>query len=260
MFEDKKDLILLIVLSTSIFLFLVLVVIITIARYKIKQQHFFEEKIQLQARFTQTLLQSQLEIQEHTLSHISHELHDNLGQVASLIKINLNTLRLQDPQKATEKIEDTKELIRQLITDLKALSVSLGSDRITQTGLVKAIETEIERLNKTGSFEAVFTRDADLPVMEGNRSIILYRMIQEILNNIIKHSGATEIKVTLGMINNFYKLAISDNGTGFDLAEKQNSNGAGLLNLRNRAALIHAKLTINSSYGEGTNVIIEIPL
>ncbi len=228
--------------------------------YSKKQAKNRKEKLKMQSEFSQTLLQSQLEIQEQTLRHISHELHDNLGQVASLIKINLTTLPSDDAAKANEKIEYTRELIRQLITDLKALSVSLGADRIAQTGLAKALETEIDRLNKTGQFTASLIVEGHLPPMDNDKAIILFRMAQEILNNMVKHSGARQIKVLLHATENLFTLAFSDNGIGFDIEEKKKNGGAGLQNLQNRAKLINALLAIQSTPGKGTSVTIELLL
>jgi two-component system, NarL family, sensor kinase len=256
----KEELTLLIVLSTIILIFLITVVVIIILRYKIRQRKFLHEKQQLQSQFSQTLLQSQLEIKEQTLQHLAYELHDNLGQVASLIKINLNTLQLNDPIKAGHKIEDTKELIRQLITDLKSLSVSLNSERVTQLGIAKSLENEVGRLNKTGQFEATLQQKGSIPTLDANTTIILYRMAQEIINNMVKHSGAKRISISLTVIENLFTLAFSDDGAGFDLEGKLNEGGSGLMNLHSRAKLIRAQLSIQSSPGSGTKISIELPL
>lgn len=210
--------------------------------------------------FSQILLQSQLEIQEQTLRQISRELHDNLGQVASLIKINLNTLQLNDALKAAEKIENTKELTRQLIGDIKSLSVSLSSERIAQIGLVKALQTEVDRLNKTEQFEAVLIQESKIPAIDKDKAIILYRMAQEALNNMVKHSGAQHINVFLNAYENLFILVLSDDGVGFNINEKLNSGGAGLANLQLRADLINAQLTIQSTPGNGTRISIELHL
>ena len=242
------------------FLLLGLFIILLSLLYSKKQTRNRKERERIQSQFAQTLLQSQLEIQEQTLQHISHELHDNLGQVASLIKINLNTIQLADTAKASEKIETTKDLTRQLIADLKSLSVSLGADRIAQTGLAKALETEVERLNKTGQFTASLTQEGNIPAIDNDKAVILYRMAQEILNNTVKHSGASQITVLLHASENLFTLAFSDDGIGFDIEEKKKSGGAGLQNLQNRARLINAQLTIRSTPGNGTSITIELPL
>lgn len=209
--------------------------------------------------FRQELAKAQLEIKEQTLRDIAYELHDNLGQVASLIKINLNTLQLSDYEKSTQKIEDTKELVRQLILDLKSLSISLNSDRVVQLGFFKIVEQEVERLNKLGQLRVELTQEGPAPIINSNTTVILYRMVQELLNNILKHSAASQVTISLVASKNYFTLVIFDNGTGFDLTEKLKSGGSGLLNLQGRAKLIGADLSIKSTPGEGTQVRIELP-
>ncbi|MBX3240177.1 MAG: hypothetical protein KIT80_03020 [Chitinophagaceae bacterium] len=226
--------------------------------YSRRQSRNRTEKQLMEQHFSQTLLQSQLEIQEQTLQHVSHELHDNLGQVASLIKINLNTITLDNKEKALERLEDTRELIRQLIADLKGLSVSLGGDRISQQGLAKALETEVQRLNRTGEFEADFIQEGIFPKLDEDKATILYRMVQECINNMVKHSRARKMTVHLKTSGNLITLAVTDDGIGFEVEEQKQSNGAGLKNLLNRARLINATLSIVSTPGNGTNVSIQL--
>lgn len=237
-----------------------LFILILAVLYSNRQAKNKLEKQALKAEFSQTLLQSQLEIREQTLQHVGRELHDNLSQVASLIKINLHTIRPEDIHHTKAKIDNTKELVRQLIGDLKALSVSLGSDRIARIGLIKALETEAERLNKTDQFKANWQYSGGAVTLDPDKEIILYRMAQELLNNIIRHSGATQVFITVTATEKLFILAISDNGAGFDVEEKKRNGGAGLQNLQNRARLINATLNIQSESGKGTRVTIELPL
>lgn len=227
-----------------------------------QKRHFnyLKEKQELKNVFQQTLLQSQIEIQEQTLQHISKELHDNFGHIASLIKINLFTLQLNDTEKALAKIEDTKDLTRQLIADIKSLSVSLGSDWIAQAGLAKAIETEVEHLNKTGEFTATYNLLGPMPDIDADKALILYRMAQEVLNNMVKHSKAKHINILLQVNENVFILAFSDDGIGFNAEEKATASGAGLRNLQSRALLINAHLHIESLPGNGTTITIGLPL
>ncbi len=254
---DKKEEIYYAVIITSVFVFVLIGIIIyaLLLYLKRKRNHLVDKAV-----FKQTLLSSQLEIREQTLRYIGKELHDNLGQVASLIKINLNTLQLTDLQKATEKIENTKDLTRQLIADIKSLSVSLGGDRIIQKGLIKAVEIEVDRLNKIGQFVASFSVQDAIPFIDNDTSVILFRMVQEVLNNMVKHSNAKHIDVTAGITGNLFILALNDDGDGFEIKEEMNSGGAGLQNLYNRAGLIKAQLGINSTLNKGTHISIALPL
>jgi signal transduction histidine kinase len=235
-------------------------IIMLVLVYQKKQVQYISEKRQLEISFEKEILESQIEIQEQTLLHISRELHDNFGHIASLIKINLNTLKLEDTQKATLKIEETKDLTRLLISDIKTLSVSLNSDRIAKTGLAKALQTEVERLNKTDLFIASFVQNGNVPEIENDKAIILYRMAQEVLNNMVKHSAANCINVNLNSKDNLFILAFSDDGKGFDVEKQLKNGGSGLTNLQKRAGLINAQLTIQSKPGSGTHIVIEMCL
>jgi signal transduction histidine kinase len=258
--ESKKEIIILFIAGITICFVMLAYIINFLFLYQKRKKILVKESEDLKLEFEQQLLLSQLEIKEQTLQHISQELHDNLGQVASLIKINLNTLSLQDTEKATAKIEHTKEITRQLITDIKALSVSLGADRIAQTGLVKALEIEVDRLNKTDAFEASFSQQGSIPELGQDKSVILYRMAQEILNNMVKHSGATHFDISVKGSENLFILEFNDDGEGFDVTTKKQSGGAGLRNLENRARLINALLIMESKPGKGSRVRIELPI
>ena len=241
-----------------IFMALTSLLIFILLFYQRKRFAHKEKLASLSKEFSEELFKAKFETQEQTFLQISRELHDNFGHIASLIKINLNTLNLEDTDKATAKIEDTKDLSRQLIADIKSLSVSLNSDRIAQTGLVKALQTEVERLNKTDLFTASFTQTGPAPEIENDKAIILYRMSQEILNNMVKHSGANCITVNLSIKDNLFILAFSDDGKGFDMEEQLKSGGSGLTNLQKRAALINAQLIIQSGPGNGTHIAIQM--
>jgi signal transduction histidine kinase len=257
---QADDIITLVVSITLIFLIGGLFLVIYVNLYNEKKRRHAEEKELLAQQFSQTLLETQLEIKEQTLQHIAYELHDNLGQMASLIKINLNTLQLDDTVKTKQKIEDTKDLVRQLIADLKSLSLNLNSDRIAQLGIIKGLEDEVDRLNKTGQFEAVLHHSGSSPELNSNTTIILYRMVQEIINNIVKHSGAKRITISVEATGNLFTLVCIDDGAGFDAKETIKKGGSGLINLRSRAKLINAHLVIQSSTKNGTKISIELPL
>ena len=249
-----------IIIITLFLLIIATGIIMLVLVYQRKQVEYISEKDKLKVTFEKEILKTQIEIQEQTLQHISRELHDNLGQVASLIKINLNTLQLSDAQKTIDKIEDTKDLTRQLIADIKSLSVSMGHDRILQTGLANAIKAEVERLNRTGEFNATLDFSDTIPFIDNDKSVILYRMAQEVLNNMVKHSQAKHINVKFSLTENLFTLVFNDDGIGFNVEEMQHGSGAGLQNLTNRALLINAQLHIQSLPGNGTTVTIEMPL
>lgn len=250
-----------IVAAAVFFIFFVLLWLLRIVvKYQRNNFRHSLDKQQLQAEFSQTLLQSELEIKEQTLQQIARELHDNIGQIASLIKINLHTLSLADNPPARQKVEDTKELVRQLIHDVKSLSISLNSERVSKLGIVTALESELDRLNKTGLFEASLQQAGPVPTLDDNTTVILYRMSQEIINNIVKHSNAKRIVISLNTTKTFFILAFRDDGDGYDVSRAMTSGGSGLINLHSRAKLIQAKIMMESSPGNGSSTSIELPI
>ncbi|HEY0652693.1 MAG TPA: ATP-binding protein [Chryseosolibacter sp.] len=255
---SADDIILLVVIGTLIFLVAGLFVVIYVFTYNEKKRKHLEEKSLLQQHYSQVLLQAQLEIKEQTLQHIGFELHDNLGQVASLVKIHLTTLRFDDPVNARRKVEDALELTRQLIMDLKSLSLSLNTNRVAQVGIVTALQNEVERLNKTGRFQASLVQEGAIPPFDDNTTVILFRMMQEAVNNAIKHSQAKSIVISLHATENLFRLACTDDGQGFDIHESKDEKSSGLMNLRSRAKLINAELHILSSPMNGTTISIEL--
>jgi two-component system NarL family sensor kinase len=249
------------VIAGGTLLILAMAVFIILFLFLYKRSHFnYErEKKELKQQYEQTLLQSHIEIQEQTLRHISHELHDNLGQVASLVKINLNTINLNNEEKTKEKIECAKTLIRQLIYDLKSLAVSLNSSKLLKMGLINAIETEVERLQKMGVVNISLKLDTDIPHIDEEKAVIVYRIVQEVLNNALKHSQASEILVSLERDKQHIILEIKDNGIGFDpAAVTAEGSGLGLSNIMERAKIINAELFIESIRNEHTTITIKM--
>jgi two-component system, NarL family, sensor kinase len=237
----------LILFGSITFILFVAFIIIVVFRYHKRNSQYQQQIARLEYEKQQELLQSKIEIQDQTL-------------VASLIKINLNTLKIAPEEKAFEQVAETKDLVRQLIADIKALSVSLGSDQISQTGLVKALETAVARVNKTGVFTAIYEVDGIMPELDKDKALIIYRMSQEILNNMVKHSEAKRIKIYLHITPNLLRLAFNDDGVGFDMDAAEHAPGVGLRNLKNRASIINATFNIHSLPGTGTEVTINLPI
>ena len=257
--EIKGEVVFSILIATTVLFLLAAFIIVFVIVYQRRKGAHLNEMAAIKSHFQKVLLETKLEIKEQTLQHIATELHDNLGQIASLIKINLNTLSLEDTKAQNEKLEDTKELTRQLIADVKLLSLSLNSDRIVQVGIGKSLEIEVSRLSKSGYFQASFVQSGEVPVLTPNFTIFLYRMAQETINNIVKHSRARHITVQLECFENMLTLIISDDGKGFDKDIELKAGGSGLTNLYSRAKLMNASLDITTGPGLGTTVSIQLP-
>ncbi len=259
MADDINHDILISIIAGSMLFFLLCIFIVAFTLLYFKKRRQNKQKLEkLASKFAATLLQSELEIKEQTLQNIAHELHDNLGHTASLIKIYLNTINTDNQTNANKKIAETKELIKQLIRDLKLLSLDLNSDRIIRLGLSMALTNEVEKLNKIDTLSSSIRIKGNEFILTPEKTIILYRMSQEIITNVIKHSHASEVLLKLIFLENLLTLVFHDNGLGFDVPEKMNGDGNGLINLENRATVINAKLNIQSTTGMGTTITIQI--
>ncbi len=176
-------------------------------------------------------------------------IHDNIGQILSLVALNLNLLNSPD----IEKLNATTSLVEKAINDLRTLSKILNPERILKVGLKEALELELQHLEKSGRFMVNMYVDADFQEPNAEKTIILYRMSQEVLNNIIKHSEANHIDIKLSQIEDRCRIVISDNGKGFDTGLDY-TNGIGLQNLHRRASMINTEVDVNSSPGNGSKI------
>ncbi|MBI3134447.1 MAG: sensor histidine kinase [Bacteroidetes bacterium] len=250
--SDKVDLIMAIAFSTIVMATMATFIIYFIIIYRKKQRAFeWEREV-----FKQALLKTEVEIKEQTLSDISRELHDNLGQMASLIKINLNLVLPRLSAEEGQKISESLDLLKQLIKDIKSLSVSLKGENLARFGLLKMIEKDIERYERAGGLKINLSVAQTLPLLEPAIEVFLYRMSQEIFNNILKHANASEVEVTVSFNSPVFRLGISDNGKGFD--SNLNPAGSGLVNLKERCQMIGARLDLKSGLNQGTTVAIEL--
>lgn len=225
-----------------------------------KRNEMFLSEEKLKADFQQTLLQTQLEIQEQTLKNISQEIHDNIGQALTLAKLNLNTMPPTDTA-VQEKIATTKELVSKAIVDLRDLSRSLNTDYIADMGLQRAIEYELNLISKSSAIQTILQTTGEPFRMNQQKELILFRIVQEVLNNTLKHAGAQSIKASMQFGQNELVLSLTDDGKGFDAnAAKDTSGqrGLGLRSMQNRAKLIGAAFSMESIPGTGTFVQIRL--
>jgi two-component system, NarL family, sensor kinase len=260
---EYSKIIVVIVIGAVLFLFMGCFVAFFLILYRKKYRSHRIEKESMQLQYQHILLQTQLEIQEQTLKNISQEIHDNVGQVLSLAKLNLNMMDITRPEQLQKKIDSTLGQVTKAINDLRDLSKSFNTDNITALGLINAIAYELDMIGKTDSHKTEFKINGNSRRLESQKELILFRIVQEALHNIIKHAGAKIIKVEANYAEQQLELKIGDNGKGFDLSplnqEGNNGFGLGIRNMHNRAKLIGADFTINSTLNVGTVVKIVLP-
>lgn len=228
--------------------------------YQKKSIAFSTEKKLMETKFEQEILLAQLEIQEQTLKNISQEIHDNIGQTLSLVKLNLNTMNPEKVQVLPQKIAASKELVGKAIADLRSLSKSLNTDSILSAGLLKAIQYELSLIEKTGIYTTEFRVIGNALPLQAQKELILFRIVQEAVNNIIKHAKATAITITAYFGNEQLTLVVEDNGCGFEkpAVASDMSEGLGLRSMESRAQLINGNFSIDSKPSNGTKIQIAV--
>lgn len=211
----------------------------------------------------QELLQARLEIQENIFKNLSEEIHDNIGQMLSVLKLTLSAVSLTDVEAAGNYVKESRNMVNHIIGSVSDLSKSLHTDRIVKIGIIEAVKFELEKIQKTNLFATSFTHTDAAFQLAPENEIFLFRIIQEVLNNIIKHSRAKNIQASFFCKERFIVFTFADDGVGFDVKEalqkSSSSRGIGLTSMVNRAKLISGYLTINSEPGKGTKLVIEIP-
>lgn len=263
MHEDIQPIVAIIVAGSAIVMILAGFIISFFFVHSKKKIVYRLELNQMKTKYENELLLSKLEIQEQTLKNISEEIHDNIGQVLSLAKLHLATMDTNNTASLEEKIQDSKYLVAKAIQDLRNLSHSMNTDYINETGLHGALEYELDLIRKSGLYETFFSIEGTPQKSDKQKELILFRIVQEVLNNIIKHSKAKKINLLISYHKDQIEMIIADDGEGFDLTpvqQNENSNfGLGIKNMHNRARLINAIFQIQSTLGKGTIVTITIP-
>lgn len=263
MSDERTEIILIIITGTIILSVLAFFIVLFIAYYRRKSIKQKKERELIAQLYQQELLRSQLEIQEQTLKNISQEIHDNIGQALSLAKLTLNTMLPVEDERLKQKIINSKDLVSKSIADLRDLSRSLDTDYVKEMGLQRAIEYELEIMHKTETIATKLIVEGNRIRLEKQKELILFRIIQETLNNTIKHAEATELTINIYYRTSEMELQISDNGKGVDLTPlnegNKNNFGLGIRNMHNRARLIGATFNMDSTLGKGTCVQIILP-
>jgi signal transduction histidine kinase len=224
-----------------------------------KSNLFILEREMMKALYKEQLLKTQLEIQEQSFNAISMEIHDNVGQTLSLLKVQLNII---DQKEILDRVllTDAKENVGKAMTDLRDIAKSLNSERIQQVSLIKMVEHELNRLNKAGNIQCKIWQEGEELNIGSEKKLILFRCIQESFQNIVKHSGASEVGVHFCYQPEVLTIIVADNGKGFEpecTAEK--NQGLGLANIINRASMIGGQAVVSSITDQGTSVTISIP-
>lgn len=210
------------------------------------------------ALYRQSVL-AEITAMEKERARIAADLHDELGPMLSAIKLKINSFELSDADDVVQ-VEKTNLHIDGLIKRMREISYDLIPNTLIRKGLVMALKEFIEFVNQANSFKIEFVVEEPLAISE-QKSIHLYRIAQEIINNTMKHSGGNTLQIQLKQSNGILFLSTTDNGKGFDhYAASKGNGGIGLRNILSRTEIIGGQMFVESQKNEGTKYSFEIPV
>ena len=248
----------LIIITTVTVILLVVVIIIIFSIFQNRKMKYLLDKRADEIRFEEEIIKSQLETQEQTLQNISWELHDNVGQLLSVAKMQLNMLQPEVANGQKSILDETGEIISRSLQEIRTLSKLLNPETVKNMGLEKSIELELQRFNRMNFLEANLDI-IGLPVqIDQKDEIILFRILQEFLSNSVKHAKAKSLEVILDYQPENLVIKAKDSGVGFN--EKEIVKGSGLINMQSRAKLIHTDFSLNSEKNKGVTLTLTYPL
>jgi signal transduction histidine kinase len=249
--SEQESQFLLILFGGIFFAFLMsLFVVAMVILHRQRQVKNRQKLEQIKSEYEKTLLNVENEIHQETLAQIGRELHDNIGQLLSLTKLSLNSVK-------PEKQQQAKEYVNQVIKEVRALSKTLNLDWVESLSLDEFINQQLHRIQATGFCETSLQSDHSFAELKKEEKLVLIRVIQECLNNAIKHADPSRIDIRIHQNGKVRILQIADDGRGFDTSQK--SSGSGMYNLGKRMETIGGKFQLSSIVGKGTVVNLELP-
>ncbi len=247
---DGNDILYTIIVTMLVIALLIAGVIVTVFISHRRAEKSRQEIAQMELDYQKELRAIESEVQEATLSHVSGELHDNIGQLLTFMRLQLEKEKLRRPE-SLPALEPISETLKSTMQQVRLLSHSLSNDFITDGGLQRAIAQEVERLQGLGRFEVRFETDGTEPELSKDARIIAFRIFQEAMGNTLKHAQARHLNISLYGSKGF-RLQLEDDGKGFDLRQAMiNQNGLGLKNMYRRAHMAGLLCELVSAPGTG---------
>lgn len=213
--------------------------------------------LQQQTKSQRKITEEVINVQEQEREEIGRELHDNVNQVLTAAKLYLE-LGLTDQQSAADYIRRSISLVMNSINEIRNLSRNLAAPTLGTRSLTDSINALAELVQSSSGIAISFDPLFDEEILSKEQKLAVYRIVQEQLNNIVRHAKANEVFISLYQKEGVLQLAINDNGRGFDTNTK--SNGIGLNNIINRARVLEGEVNIDTAPGQGCTLAVSIPL
>ena len=230
--------------------------------------YYRRKKIQQEAKMQKAVFEQQqlaaaavMEAEEKERQRIAKDLHDGVGQMMSAAKMNLSAfehdMQFQNPEHR-HSFERIISLVDESVKEVRTVSHQMMPNMLLKSGLAKAVAEFLDKIDQRIIKVNLYTEGLNERIEE-NTEIVLYRVMQECVNNVIKHSAATQLDISLVKDADGVSITIEDNGKGFDKNQLQEDAGMGLKNMKARIEYLHGTIDFDTAPGKGTLVAIHIP-
>lgn len=217
------------------------------------------EKANLEIVYQKELLQATILTQEEERKRIAQDLHDAISSKLNIVSLNANVLTTSgiDMDEVKRMGESIYKVTSTVLENSRRIAHDLLPPTLEKFGLTAAMEELCEEIEATHKFELEYSTQYPEKFLSTPNELHLFRVVQELFTNSIKHSEATKIIVKIAVQENLLSLYYRDNGKGFDSSKSQIRRGLGMSGMENRAILMNASFTVNSGLGEGIEVTLE---
>lgn len=228
------------------------------------QKRMIQEKFkrqELELEYQRKMMEAALASQENERRRVAGDLHDSIGAMLSTIRVSLITLARKE-NADLESIGQSKKMLDDTIESVRRISRDLMPSTLEKFGLVQAVKEMCERFQSTAGMPITFEEKGEVRAMEKSRELMIFRVVQELVNNALKHAQAQTIAVCMdggaGVL-----VEVADDGVGFDADEhktdKRTGKGLGLFNMENRARLLGGEITFDKNRTKGSRVVLRVP-
>jgi signal transduction histidine kinase len=215
--------------------------------------------VDLSRRVARDALQRVVSAQEQERRRLARELHDETGQALTSILLGLHTIEeAKGEAELKAALSDVRDLVRATLQDVRQLAVELRPKALDDFGLVAALERLTSSFGEQTGISMEFQSSLPAGRLSPEVETALYRIVQEALTNIVKHSRAGRVSIVVGRKDGAVSVVVEDDGVGFEPARTR-EEGLGLIGMRERVALLGGRLTIESRPGAGTTFVAEVP-
>lgn len=256
--DNYKEVLIVLIAGMTVFIILTGVVVFILLFYQKKRFQHKEQLVVLQSSIQQELLKTQLETQEYTFQQIAEELHDNVGQLLSSTKILL-AITERSLTEVPDTLTTASETVGKAIQDIRSLSKTLNKEWLEKFNIIDNLRSETDRINTARIILTTLHCTARSLPLKPESQIMLFRIIQEALQNCIRHAGASVIDIHIQEIAERIEVKIQDNGKGLP-NEVNKPEGIGLLTMKHRTQLMDGTIHWESDTNKGTLVLIHIPI